>query len=126
VGTLSSVAGVGDLRSILDVGTLSSVAGARLPLPSVASANLLSPSAGTEASTPAHCGAGGGLSAVTASKSSDSEKSTMPVEGSSSSMDSGVVGGESLPLRSGTRLLVVLLSLSLFLAVVAFASSFLF
>ena len=73
-GDLLLPAGGGDLLPTTDTGVLSIVAGA-------------------EASTPVHCWTGGGLPAVTTSKSSDSEKSTPADEELSSGVDSSVVGG---------------------------------
>ena len=109
-----ATAGAGDLRSTLAVGVLTSVVGV----------SLLSPSVIVDASAPAPRWAGGGLAPVTTPKSSDSEESTPRDEESSSSVDSGMVGGE-MPSFSA---LVHAFSCSsfLFLAAFSFASSFLF
>ena len=107
---------MGDLRSVLAVGVTISIPGASLPSPNVI----------IEALSPAPRWAGGGLAPVTASKSSDSEKSTPPVEESSSSVDSGVSGGGRPYLRALAHALSWFSFLSLFLAAVSFAASFLF
>ena len=109
-------ADVGDLLSALDAGAFSITAGA----------GPFSPAAGAEASTPARCWTGGGLPAVTTSKSSDSEKSTPADEELSSGVDSGVVGGERPSLSRLMHSLSWFSLLSLLLRAVAVASSFLF
>jgi len=107
---------VGDLRSSLAAGVTRSVAGA----------SLLSPSIIIDASSPAPCWAGGGLTPVTTSQSSDSEESTPPVEVSSSSVDLGVGGGGTPYLRALAHALSWFSFLSLFLKAISFALSFLF
>ena len=116
MGNLQLAADVGDLLSTLGAGVSSIVTGA----------GLFSPATDIEASTPARCWTGGGLPAVSISQSSNSEKSTPPDEELSSGVDSGVVYGERPSL---CRLLFSFSwasLLSLFLRVVALASSFLF
>ena len=105
-----------DLRSALAVGVTISVAGTSLPSPSVI----------VEASSPAPRWAGWGLAPVTTSKSSNSEKSTPLVEESSSSVDSGIGGGGRPSSRALVHALLCFSFLSLFLAAVSFAASFLF